>query len=242
MSIVTLVLGESGSGKTASLRHFDPTKTLTLACIKKPLSFRAPGWGLFDKESGKGNVLQVTTAPAIIKILKATHSKCIVIDDFQEVMTREFISRSQETGYQKFTDIAVQIYDILDAASNLGDDVRVYILAHTQTDESGFTRIKTVGRMVDEKVVPESRVTICLRTAALGGEYTFRTHTSGSDTVKTPMGLFDQDEIPNDLAAVDLAICDYYGIDSPAILQEPATPAPKPPRAAARKSPAAAAA
>ena len=100
---------------------------------------------------------------------------------------------------------------MITAASDLAPDVRVYILAHTETND-GKTKMKTIGKMLDEKITPEGLFTIVLKTAVMDGNYKFITRNSGSDTVKSPMGLFDDEKIDNDLAVIDAAICDYYDL------------------------------
>ena len=98
------------------------------------------------------------------------------------------------------------------AASQLPDHKRVYILGHTQEDENGRVKAKTIGKLLDEKITLEGLLTIVLRTTVINGQYLFTTKNSGLDTVKSPMGLFEADQIDNDLAAVDAAIFSYYGL------------------------------
>lgn len=229
MSIVTLAIGESGTGKTYSLRNLDPASSLLLSAISKPLPFRSGAWGVFDKDANPHGNIVVTDDPAtIIAAMKKTQRKVIVVDDFQYVMANEFMRRSDEGGYQKFTDIGRHAWDILRAAAHLAPDVRVYVLAHSTTDEGGTTKLKTVGRMLDEKISIEGMVTIVLRAVVAGDDYRFATRNSGSDTVKTPFGMFEDAAIDNDLAMVDDAIVAYYGIGA-------ASAAPKPKRAAEAK-------
>jgi hypothetical protein len=144
----------------------------------------------------------------------------IIIDDFQYIMANEFMRRvtDQEVGNQafaKYNEIARKAWDIFTQAQALPDDKRVYILSHTETTESGKTKIKTIGKLLDEKIVLEGLVTIVLRTLRINDQYIFATQNSGSDTTKSPLGLFENEHIENDLAAVDRAICDYYGITIP---------------------------
>lgn len=207
-----MILGESGTGKTTSLRNLDPAKTLLIQAVSKPLPFRAAGWKVAQKPGDGGNVF-VTDNPAKIEgaMRKASH-EVIVIDDFQYVLANEFMRRSDEKGFDKFTEIGRHAWDILSAASALGPERRVYILAHTASDEMGRTRMKTIGKLLDDKITPEGMFTIVLRTAVRDGQYLFATQNSGSDTTKSPMGMFADMFIDNDLAAVDAAICDYYSI------------------------------
>lgn len=211
MSIVTMVLGESGTGKSTSLRNMLPADTLLIQAVKKPLPFRSTEWKRFDKDVCKqGNIFQTDNAGQIIALMKKTKRKVIVLDDFQYVMANEFMRRTNETGFNKFTEIGKNAWDIINAATALPEDVRVYILSHIETSESGHTKIKTIGKMLDEKIALEGMVTIVLRTLLRDGQYFFATRNNGSDTTKTPMGLFDAESISNDLHAVDRAIKSYY--------------------------------
>lgn len=216
MSISTLILGESGTGKSASLRNLNPADSLLIQAVKKPLPFRSAGWSYFDRENNpKGNMFVTDRADQIITLMRKTGRKVIVLDDFQYVLANEYMRRTAETGYGKFTDIAKNAWEIINAAASLGDDVRVYILSHTTTNDDGVTKIKTIGKMLDEKITVEGLFTIVLRTLVVDQQYLFSTRNNGADTVKSPMGLFADERIENDLHAVDAAICDYYGITSP---------------------------
>ncbi len=212
MSTAVLILGESGTGKTTSLRNLDPTKTLLVQSIKKALPFRSAGWKVKATFKSEGNIIQTDDCATIEKVLRHTSQPITVIDDFQYIMANEYMRRTAETGYQKFTDIGKSAWSLLKAANELADNRRVYILSHTSTDDSGHTKIKTIGKMLDEKITLEGMVTIVLRTQVRDGQYTFSTQNNGSDTTKSPMGMFAEPFIGNDLAAVDAAICSYYDI------------------------------
>lgn len=210
MSIATIILGESGTGKSASMRNLDPEKTLLIQSVRKTLPFRGRAWSALSKENPTGCVFVSDRSEVIIKAMARTKRKVIVIDDFQYILANEFMRRSDEKGFEKFTDIGRHAWDILTAATKLSDDVRVYILSHIQTDETGRSRIKTIGKLLDEKITIEGMVTIVLRTVVDGDNYQFATRNSGSDTTKSPMGMFGSDRVPNDLSAVDDAITSYY--------------------------------
>lgn len=208
MSIATLIIGESGTGKSTSLRNLDPSKTLVIQAVKKPLPFRSADWK---------NLYVTDDSAKIVKAMALTKAEIIVIDDFQYTLANEFMRRvtDNETGnsaFAKYNEIARKAWDILMQASNLDPAKRVYILSHSATDEAGKTKIKTIGKLLDEKIVLEGLVTIVLRTLKINDQYVFATQNSGSDTTKSPMGLFEEDHIDNDLAAVDKAICEFYGI------------------------------
>lgn len=212
MSIATLILGSSGSGKTTSLRNLPPESTLLIQCIKKPLPFRAKGWKTRATLADEGNVIQTDDPALIEKVMRKSPHEVVVIDDYQAVMVNELMNRSSEKGYDKFTDIGKNAWNIFNAAGSLAQHRRVYILAHTQTDEFGNVRMKTVGKMVDQTLVPEGFFTIVLRTEVTNGVYQFRTQTNGQDCCKSPLGMFEEQHIDNDLAAVDAHICEFYEI------------------------------
>lgn len=215
MSIATLILGQSGTGKSTSMRNLNPAETLLIQSIKKPLPFRSAGWQPLTQSGG--NVYVCDNAAKICQIIEKTQKSIIVIDDFQYIMANEFMRRvlDKETGNQafaKYNEIARNIWDILNAASNAAENKRVYILSHTEQNDAGLTKIKTIGKLLDEKITLEGMVTICLKTVVTNGVYEFSTQNSGSDTVKSPLGLFESERIDNDLAAVDAAIVEYYGL------------------------------
>jgi len=221
MSIATLILGHSGSGKTTSLRNLTPADVLLIQAVKKPLPFRAKDWRPCTKGDPEGSILVTDVAQTIVGAMQRTKKPIIVIDDFQYILANEFMRRvlDNETGnaaFAKYNEIARNAWDILMCAGRLSDTTRVYILAHTQEDDSGRIKVKTIGKLLDEKITIEGLLTIVMRTAVINGQYLFSTQNNGSDTVKTPMGMFDTEHIPNDLAEVDKAICDFYGLTATA--------------------------
>ena len=217
MSISTIILGESGTGKTTSLRNFNPADVLLIQAVKKPLPFKSKDWIPATKDNPDGSTFVSDNSAIIVKAMERTKKKIIILDDFQYTMSNEFMRRvlDKETGnaaFAKYNEIARNAWDILNAASNLSDDTRVYILSHTQTDESGHTKIKTIGKLLDEKITIEGLVTIVMRSHRINGNYVFSTKNDGNDTVKTPLGMFDEEHIENDLAAIDSVIVDYFDL------------------------------
>ena len=215
MSIATMILGQSGTGKTTSLRNLKPAEVLLLQAVKKPLPFRSAGWVACSKEHPEGSILVTDQAPVIVRAMQRTTKPIIVIDDFQYILANEFMRRvlDKETGnaaFAKYNEIARSAWDIFMAAGQLPDHKRVYILAHTQEDDGGHIKVKTIGKLLDEKITLEGLLTIVLRTSVINGQYVFSTKNNGLDTVKSPIGLFEDEHIGNDLALIDAAISNYY--------------------------------
>ncbi|MDE9448107.1 ATP-binding protein, partial [Xenorhabdus bovienii] len=139
----------------------------------------------------------------------------IIVDDFQYLMANEFMRRSEEKSFDKFTEIGSHAWNVIDnAIRQTPDNLRIYFLSHTEETQIGKVKMKTIGKMLDEKITVEGMFTIVLKTLVKDGQYFFTTQNSGFDTVKSPMGLFDSFEIENDLKAVDDAICEYYNLET----------------------------
>lgn len=119
MSIATLIIGESGTGKTSSLRNFNAADTLLIQPVKKPIPFKSAGWAYINSDNVAGNILVTDDSNRIIAAMKKTRRKVIILDDFQYVLANEYMRRSEERGYDKFTDIGRHAWDILSAASAL---------------------------------------------------------------------------------------------------------------------------
>lgn len=205
MGKIVLCLGKSGTGKSASLRNFDINEVGIFNVANKDLPFRKK----LNKMDLAGNVDRYA---AIKAGLTQSTKKVFVIDDSQYLLAFEFFDRAKETGYGKFTDLAMSFRNLLQfIIAEIPSDVIVYFLHHSEQDEYG-TKAKTIGKMLDEKLTLEGMFSIVLRTNVADGKYTFMTQNDGSDTVKTPMGLFDTKTIDNDLKLVDTAIRNYYDI------------------------------
>lgn len=201
MAIPVLVLGESGTGKSASLRNFDASEIKVINVEGKPLPFK--------------NKFEVFSSDNYVKILReiqATDKPVIVIDDAQYLMANEFMRRATERGYDKFTEIAQNFWNLVNKVKELKKDQIVYFLAHIERDANGNEKIKTIGKLLDEKITVEGMFTIVLKTNVTDGVYTFLTQNSGHDTVKSPIGMFKTFAIDNDLKYVDDKIRNYYEI------------------------------
>lgn len=209
-----LVIGESGSGKTTSCRTLDPKTTYYIDADGKGLSFR--GWRKNYNAENK-NYFSTSNAQTIRGVLRkiaedpARRIKTVVIDTLNAIMVDDEFRRMNEKGYDKWVDLAASIYGIISDINAIKADINVVCMAHTQTDynDNGeiLTRMKTSGKKLD-KIVVESKFTTVLLAKGNDGRYIFETRAHKS-TAKTPMGCFEQAEIPNDMAAV-IAALDAY--------------------------------
>ena len=215
MAVMTLILADSGYGKTYSLRNVNPENAILARCIRKALPFRNTGWKLHGKRLAdntvqRGNVVDIRNGRHLLDVIRnaaQSNRKMLIIDDFQAVMQHENMDRAYETGYTKFTEMAEHAWRIIEAATQLPDDFRVYFLAHTEESE-GKIRMKTVGKMLNEKLTPEGYFPIVLRIIKRDGRHLFLLKGDDNDTVKCPPDLFGPEvtDMDNDLAAFDNAI------------------------------------
>lgn len=214
MGIPVLIIGESGNGKSTSLRNLNPDDCILIQAVKKPLPFKS-SWKAWDDKELKGSVIVNDSSAVICKAIRyfpTIGKKIIIIDDWNLVMTNEYMRRSEEKGFQKFGDIGRHAWDLLNAATSANDDVRIYFLGHTEQNELGQVKAKTIGKMIDQTFPVESFFSIVLRACNSDGKYFFCTKNSGFDTCKSPIGLFEHEHIDNDLKFVDDGIKSYYEI------------------------------
>ncbi len=215
MSKVIGIMGESGSGKTTAMRTLDPKSTFYIDCDGKGLSWK--GWK--DQYNAKNmNYWKTDIALSVQSMMdkintdeKFKRFKVVVIDTLNGLMVADEVRRMKEKNFDKWTDLAQCIWGLLDQAHKLRDDLTVILVCHSQTQKEDdgytFTRIKTSGKKLD-KLCIESKLTTVLHAEAKDGEYIFRTRARNS-TCKTPMGAFENEEIPNDMAAVLEALKEY---------------------------------
>lgn len=200
MGIPVLILGESGSGKSTALRNFDADEIGIFNVASKPLPFRK-----------RLHTVNHATYQTIIQKLTHPKLKAYAIDDSQALMAFALFSKAKETGYGKFTDIALDFYNLLQHVINeTPRDCLVYFLHHTETSDAGKIKAKTVGKMLDNQLTVEGLFSIVLLCRTDGQRHWFETQSDGFTTAKSPMDMFPR-EVENDLKAVDTAIRDYWG-------------------------------
>ena len=213
MSKVICIAGESGSGKTTSMRNLDPKSTYYIDADKKGLSWKS--WRSQYNEENK-NYLKCDDTNVVRMYIKKLAQDCpriktIVVDTINGLMVSDEMRRSKEKGFDKWVDLAACLWDLVCECYDYRDDLTVIFVAHTQTerDESGyaFTRIKTSGKKLD-KIVLESKFTTVLLSNCADGKYLFETQANNS-TAKSPMGAFETFEIENDIVQVIKALEDF---------------------------------
>ena len=208
-------MGESGSGKTTSMRNLDPATTFYIDCDKKGLSWK--GWRS-QYQYEKHNYMatdQISTVSQLLHKISTQENmkqiKVVVIDTLNGLMVADEVRRMKEKGYDKWQDLAQCVWELLDSLYGFRDDLTIIVVCHSQTQKEDdgytFTRIKTSGKKLD-KLNVESKLTTVLYAVAKDGEYVFQTHAHNS-TAKTPLGAFEQDEIPNDITEV-LKVLEEY--------------------------------
>ena len=203
MGLPVLILGESGSGKSASLRNFEPDEVGVFNVASKPLPFR-----------NKLQCIDGADYQTIVARLSRPAKKRYVIDDSQYLMAFESFSRAKEIGYTKFTDMAINFYNLIRFVVNsMPKDCIVYFLHHTERSEDGHIKAKTIGKMLDSQLTVEGLFSIVLLCRTDGTRHYFDTQSDGFNTAKSPIGMFEQREIDNDLKYVDGVIREYWGLE-----------------------------
>lgn len=199
MSQLTFVLGKTGTGKSTSLRNFTKADGIGyVTATGKPLPF-------------KNDIPQyhAKSYAELMQVIKQAEAPVVIIDDFNYLMTREEFSKAQIKGYEKFTEMAQNVEMVVNAITNKETDQRFYILAHSENNDTGDLRLKTTGKMVSDKLVPEGLTNQVIETAVIDGEFVFKVKTDGTG-IKTPMGMFDTPTIPNDLKVLDETMKAFY--------------------------------
>ena len=221
MSNTTLIIGSSGSGKSTSLRNLNHETTFILNTLDKPLPFRGykskykaiSGWD--DKE---GNYYASDDYVRIMRAIRMVSDSrpeitTLVLDDFNYIMCNEFMRRSGERGFDKYSEMASHVHSIVQELNSTRPDLFCFILSHNDADSQGFMRLKTIGKLLSEKVEIEGMVTTVFHSMVVDGEFKFLTQLTSSHLAKSPLGMFAEKLIDNDLLPIVAAMVDYYNED-----------------------------
>ena len=221
MSNTSLIIGESGTGKSTSISNLNPLETFIINVLDKPLPFR--GYkknyiAIKDWNDIVGNYYASEEFAKIINCIKMVNQKRpeiknLVIDDWQYTMCNEFMRRATENGFTKFTEIGQHAWSIIKALTDCREDLYCFVLSHSDTDTNGKYKCKSIGKMLDEKITIEGMFTTVLHTQIMDGAYRFLTQNDGSHIAKSPQGMFEDKYIGNDLAFVKSKMNDYYNED-----------------------------
>lgn len=212
MALPVLIIGRSGSGKTYSLKNFGPDDVGIISVEKGRLPFKSDlkvvKLKKFSNEEYSPAQINAARYSWLEMVIKASKAKSIVIDDSQYLLANELFDRANEKGYDKFTSMAANFRDLIHFVNELEDDNKiVYFLHHSELDADGKEKVKTIGKMLDEKLCVEG----CFDIVIYCQDNKFFTQANGQSVAKTPEGMFDL-EIPNDLKFVDTTIRKYYGM------------------------------
>lgn len=212
MALPVLVIGRSGSGKTYSLKNFKPEEVGIISVEKGRLPFKSDLKVVrvkkFEFTDASPAQINVARYQWIKMVIEKSEAKSIVIDDSQYLLANELFDRANEKGYDKFTNMAANFRDLIHFVNELEDEDKiVYFLHHSELDSDGREKVKTIGKMLDEKLSVEG----CFDVVIYCQDNKFFTQANGQSVAKTPEGMFEL-EIPNDLKFVDTTIRDYYGM------------------------------
>jgi len=208
MAQVVMLIGKSGSGKSTSMRNFAKEELALINVNRKPLPFK----GKFD------STLETTDYDKIEKAIMSTQKKAIVIDDAGYLITNQFMNGHGENKgnavFELYNSLADNFYKLIKfCQERVNSEKIVYFVMHEDKNEFGDVKPKTIGKLLDEKVCVEGLFTIVLRAECKEGKYIFHTKTDGLDVTKAPLGMFEDEEIENDLKAVDKVIREYYEME-----------------------------
>ncbi len=212
MSNTVLVIGQSGSGKSTSLRNLDPKTTFIINVLDKPLPFRA-----FKKNynAAARNYYTTNDWAKVVNCIDRVNKErdditTLIIDDWQYILAYEFMRRVSEKGFDKFSELANHGWSTINACLGARQTLTNFILAHSDVDSTGRSKCKTIGKMLDEKITIEGLFTTVLHSRVVDGSYLFQTQYDGEYLAKSPMGMFDEFLIPNDLLTVKGAVENYF--------------------------------
>lgn len=217
MSNTVLVIGQSGSGKSTSLRHLDPKSTFIINVLDKPLPFKAyrKNYHACTKQNKQGNYFTSDNWEQVVRCIDMVNKEkpevtTLIIDDWQYILAHEFMRRVSEKGFDKFSELANHGWSTINACLGTRSTLTNFILAHSDVDSTGRSKCKTIGKMLDEKITIEGLFTTVLHSRVVDGEYKFQTQYDGEFLAKSPMGMFEDHLIPNDLVSVKDAVENYF--------------------------------
>ncbi|HXK00743.1 MAG TPA: AAA family ATPase [Buchnera sp. (in: enterobacteria)] len=220
MSNTILVIGESGSGKSSSIKNLPSHETCIINVLDKPLPFKGfkNNYIRIQSDERKINYLATDDTLKIRSSIKKINDerpeiKNIIIDDFQYIMANQFMRKALEKGYDKFTEIGQNAWNIIKDLTSCRDDLKCYVLSHSDSDSYGKVKCKTIGKMLDDKICLEGMFTIVFHAITNDNKYKFLTQNDGIHLAKSPLGMFNEKYIDNDLNEINKKIDEYFNED-----------------------------
>ena len=218
MAEAILVIAKSGSGKTTSLMNLNPKEVMVIQPRKKRLPFKdASSWTKWNKDKGEGSIFQTNTFSGVSSVLKKMEEvkkKIVIIDDFVYLFSQKVMDDIEIKGYDKWNEIGLEFNNMMNLIESMDEDMRVYILTHSDINDMGQVKMKTAGKLIDNLLTPEGYFNIVFGMTKNDNGSFFITNGSTMDPYKSPMGMFKEKQVPNDLKKVDDTICDFYGIQN----------------------------
>ena len=219
MSNTILIIGESGSGKSTSIRNLNHEETIIINVLDKPLPFKGFKKKYSPVSTGdkQANYFSTDDHRKIIECIPRVNDKKdiknLIIDDFQYIMANQFMKKALEKGYDKFTEIGQNAWQIIRDLTTCREDLNCFVISHSDVDQTGKAKCKTIGKMLDDKICLEGMFTIVFHAITNDNKYKFLTQNDGIHIAKSPMGMFDSKYIDNDLLEINKKIYDYFNED-----------------------------
>jgi len=219
MSNTILIIGESGSGKSSSIRNLNPEETIIINVLNKPLPFKGykKKYSSTPSETRMANYFSTDDYKKIRDCISRVNAKKevknLIIDDFQYIMANQFMRKAMERGFDKFTEIGQNAWQIIKDLTECREDLNCFVISHSDVDNNGKAKCKTIGKMLDDKICLEGMFTVVLHALTSENKYKFLTQNDGVHIAKSPMGMFKDKFIDNDLMEINKSIDEYFNED-----------------------------
>jgi len=219
MSNTILIIGESGSGKSSSIRNLNHEETIIINVLNKPLPFKGykKKYSSTPSETRMANYFATDDYKKIRECIARVNAKKevknLIIDDFQYVMANQFMKKAMERGFDKFTEIGQSAWQIIKDLTECREDLNCFVISHSDVDSTGKAKCKTIGKMLDDKICLEGMFTVVLHALTSENKYKFLTQNDGVHIAKSPMGMFKDKYIDNDLMEINKSIDEYFNED-----------------------------
>jgi len=221
MSNCVLVIGHSGTGKSSSLRTLDPAETFIINVLDKKLPFKGANakYTPLSDDRKTGNYFASDSSATILKVIKYVNQqrpdiRNLIIDDFSYTITNEYMAKILVKGYEKYSELGKAAWQIMNDLAHCRSDLTSFVMSHSDQGGDGMIKCKTVGKLIDNTVCLEGMASIVLHALVVDGEHKFLTQNDGIHLAKSPMDMFRDKLIPNDLELVKRVMNEYFEEDA----------------------------